>query len=500
MLVLLLPISFILLFLTINYYYNNIFTQKREQFVVAAVMCGFLVTFSIELLNVFKCITLVGLSCFWVLIDIVLVYILINKKGSFRLDTPVKFTGVQKFQLSGIIFILACVALIAFIAPPNNWDSLTYHMSRVAHWSQNKAVDFYPTQVYRQNEYAPWAEYVITQVYILQDSDRLVNFVQWFSLFLCTIGVSSIAKLLGQRREVQLMAAFFCVTIPMAILQGSSTQNDLVVSFWLVSATIFLLRWVKYHKNIDCVLFGLTIAHACLTKGSGVLFGSVLIASFILITIRRSFKTMGVKVVMIVSIIIVINAPFNMRLYHQSQTIFSKGDRAKSINEIYSPQALLSNITRNAGLHMTSSFKGLNELMESSIVRLHKVLDLDILDKRLSYGGSEYKIAESMHEDTAGNVLHFWMIFFCFIILIFIRSKDAILIKKYVLIPVLMGFVFVLLLRWNPFHSRYHLPIFILLAPLMAYVVTRWHHIFTLVMSMLCFGLVMPAVFQNTSR
>ena len=49
----------------------------------------------------------------------------------------------------------------ALISPPNNWDSMTYHMSRVEYWIQNKAVHFFTTNNPRQNVFAPFSEFFI---------------------------------------------------------------------------------------------------------------------------------------------------------------------------------------------------------------------------------------------------------------------------------------------------------------------------------------------------
>ena len=36
---------------------------------------------------------------------------------------------------------------LALLYPPNNYDSMTYHMARVAHWIQNQSIGHYPTSL-----------------------------------------------------------------------------------------------------------------------------------------------------------------------------------------------------------------------------------------------------------------------------------------------------------------------------------------------------------------
>ena len=49
----------------------------------------------------------------------------------------------EKIFLGIILFILTVTALTSAVGSPNTWDSMTYHLSRVAHWVQNKRVGFY---------------------------------------------------------------------------------------------------------------------------------------------------------------------------------------------------------------------------------------------------------------------------------------------------------------------------------------------------------------------
>lgn len=141
--------------------------------------------------------------------------------------------------------MLAMVAVIAVIAPPNNWDSMAYHMARVMHWIQNQGIGHYPTHITRQVFMPPAAEWVILHLQLLSGSDRFANLVQWGALTGCVVGVSWIARLLGARYWGQIFAAVAAGTLPMALLQASSTQNDLVCAFWLVCGAAAGLNTVR---------------------------------------------------------------------------------------------------------------------------------------------------------------------------------------------------------------------------------------------------------------
>jgi len=46
---------------------------------------------------------------------------------------------------------------VALLAPPNNFDSQTYHLPKVEHWVAQGGVGFYPTVIDRQLAMAPGA-------------------------------------------------------------------------------------------------------------------------------------------------------------------------------------------------------------------------------------------------------------------------------------------------------------------------------------------------------
>jgi hypothetical protein len=176
--------------------------------------------------------------------------------------------------VAAISSILACTFVIAIVSPPNNWDSMIYHMSRVMHWLQQEGVDHFPTNILPQIELNPWAEFAILQFQALSGGDYLANLVQWFSMAGCIIGVSLIASLFAATARGQLLSGLIAATIPMGILQSSSTQNDLVVSFWLVCFIVFGIMSARERSLAWIVLMSLSLGLAVLTKGTAYIFSA----------------------------------------------------------------------------------------------------------------------------------------------------------------------------------------------------------------------------------
>src|SRR4029077_1483632 len=213
---------------------------------------GVSVTVITEILSAFSLITFGWLVVFWCVVllgSTSLVITLMKRQRLIVLSPSVRLPFRAVPFLSGLVLIVALTGVTALVSPPNNWDSMTYHMSRVVHWIQDRNVSFYPTHILRQDFQNPWAEFAIMHLQILSGGDHFANFVQWFSMIGCLIGVSLLAKQLGGDWQTQLFAAVFAGTIPMGILQSSSTQTDYAVTFWLVCFTYFLISLIRQEQT-----------------------------------------------------------------------------------------------------------------------------------------------------------------------------------------------------------------------------------------------------------
>jgi hypothetical protein len=140
------------------------------------------------------------------------------------------------------IWILLAISAVRYA--PNNWDSMTYHLARVAHWIQNRSVDIYPTNISRQITLGPGAEYLLLVAQVVADSDRLANFLQLACWVLITLAAPSLARLAGAPTRIARWAAPLVASAPMVVLQATSTQNDLVSAVMgvaiIAAATPFL--------------------------------------------------------------------------------------------------------------------------------------------------------------------------------------------------------------------------------------------------------------------
>ena len=119
---------------------------------------------------------------------------------------------------------------------------------------------------------APFSEFIILHLYLFFGSDIFSNFVQWFSMFICIITISLISKELGCDSKYQIFSVLFCSTLPMGILQSTSTQTDYVTAMWLAIMIYFLLKYIRTNASSNLFVFALTLAFGIFTKGTTYIF------------------------------------------------------------------------------------------------------------------------------------------------------------------------------------------------------------------------------------
>ena len=112
----------------------------------------------------------------------------------------------------------------------------------------------------------------------LKGDDRLVNLIQWFSLFGSVVAASLITARLGAAPHTQLFAAVFCATLPMGILQASNATNSYATAFWLICVTYYLLALHAAPTWADAAWAGASLGLALLTKPTAYVFAAPLLA------------------------------------------------------------------------------------------------------------------------------------------------------------------------------------------------------------------------------
>src|SRR5262245_23346189 len=365
-------------------------------------------------------------------------------------------------------------ASLALLAVPITYDSMTYHLARVAHWAQNRSVDFYPTNIIRQLYQPPWAEYAMLHLFILARGDRLANLVQWLSMVVTLGGVSLIARQLGAGRRGQLLSAFVCATIPMGILQAATTQNDYVSALWLVCLVSALLALEARPGLVPALGAGASLGLALLTKGTSYILAAPFAVVFVVAGRNRTVSRKLLQGFVIAVCALALNTPHYARNIALFRSPFGPGGEGnyRYANDAFWPTILASNVLRNVGLHLGTPSLAANRRVERAIDAAHEMIGIAADDPRSTWPGMRLWVTRPLvNEDTAANGLP-----------LLLAVAPLVGLGRYLDNRRLVAFggclvaaflLFCLVVRWQPWHSRLHLPLFVLAAPLIGVVFER---------------------------
>jgi len=448
-------------------------SSTRKAFLSAAIVSGLLLAAMTELLSIVHAVRYASLAVCWgVAVCAAAVYCLLRRHDLREWRKRRADAGTADCLLLGaaLAVVLLPTLLIAVVCPPNNLDSMAYHMSRVMHWIQNGSVAHYPTSGARQLYLSPWAEFAIMHLQILSGGDHLANLVQWFAMCGSIIGVTLIAQELGASGRVQACSAIIVATLPMGILQATSTQNDFVVSFWLVCFVYFGLLLLQEWRPAYAVAAGAALGLAILTKGTAYIFALPFVVWFACAGLKNRWRSAGKFVLTLALLVVALNSGHWMRNYRLWGNPLST-DKAKVGNEYLSPAVILTNLSRNVVYQTWTPFKQLNLLQYRMVERLHDSIRIGISDPRTTMFERPFEALRiNTHEDFAGNGLHM-LLFLLALPVLALRWRKLPQNALLLCLALVAGyFLFSGLIKWSVWGNRLQLPFFVLASPLLAVV------------------------------
>jgi hypothetical protein len=455
----------------------------RESIAKSYIVLFLLIAVSTETLSFFGTVTYGAICLFWIALtalSLIFVLILLKHKDprtSIKnwLRAPADYGRHEAILLLLVVCILSITLVVALVYLPNNFDSMTYHMSRVAQWIQHGSIDVYPTANDRQTHNPPLAELAILHLQLLSKSDRFANIIQWISFFVSIVFVTLIAKEFQLSPQAQLFAAVVAATVPMAILESSSTQNDLVVTSFCLGFAYYLLKFVRTFSHHDAIFCALSLGLALLTKGTAYLYccaiGLTIGGASLLSTTKPKQLVLLSKLAVILTAALVLNVGHLSRTY----LVYGLGSTSQTalVNDEISITITFSNILRNGALHIGTPFDLINHY---SFRAIQISLGDQLNDSKSTLGTTTFSAPSfSLHEDYAGNLLHFVLIVLAFLILPFVKVPNKRAIYFYAGSLLFGAVLYCVLLKWHPWATRLHTPIFMLSAPFVAAIFAGFH-------------------------
>ncbi len=167
-----------------------------------------------------------------------------------------------------VLFLLAVAVLLGYEAvlastPPNNMDSLTYHLARAAAWTQHGGIYWIANAPEVElNAYQPFAELQDFFLMVATGGGRLYALPQYLSELAILVSIYGSARRLGYAVRPSTCAAALAATFSVLALEAVTGQNDLFAASFPAVAACLLLGAVP----AEAALAGASVALGIGTK------------------------------------------------------------------------------------------------------------------------------------------------------------------------------------------------------------------------------------------
>ncbi|MCG2659087.1 MAG: glycosyltransferase family 39 protein, partial [Kiritimatiellae bacterium] len=456
------------------------YLNKKDFFANLPIAASFLVCFETLILNILslnRSVTSVNL----IIIHIVFIVVSLFLLRKYIINRILHARPNLKY-LSGFYVIAPLILIVIYSAwnyIPNGGDSMTYHMARVAMWVQNCSIEFYPLPVFGHKGYwasyllqnlgTPGAEYCILVLQVISKSDIWANFIQFFAYAAIILNSPKLLRLAGVPLKLCGLGAIFVATIPMAVLQASSTQNDVVASLMTISLVWASLPFLHKNKTplpADYFILSCALAACVLVKVTSVFAGLPILIIVGVCCLRQVFKKrkMVGKYISGLSSAVLVLLVLTIPHYYHSYRLLGSFENGVTFPLLGEWREKLFNIFGAFWYHPLSRDYDLNYW--------HKFRHfLDLPGK--TFLDCQYFFAA--HEDIIGNPLHvlFLIIICLFLILGITRIKYSRKGFIFGILPILGWISFHFFVRDQPNISRLQTPVFVLFPLLMAVFFTK---------------------------
>jgi hypothetical protein len=416
--------------------------------------------------------TPINARIFWAIALPLSIYFTFNKStwtySKSKIST-LSLNGIEKLSLIGLCSILLINFYLGFVAPPNNYDSHTYHLSRIIIWIENKNIDHFPTILFQQLNHNVLGEYLISQTFLLFKTDRFAFLIQFCAQLSAIFSATLFAKNLNKDRSFQLIISLLIVCIPIGIYESTSTQIDYIAAFFVIYFINQIAEIsIKNDDRFQSIFYAsLALVLGAFTKYTALLYCFPFSVYFGLKLIKSGkIKTVGLLLLSGIALFFLIFSSFFMRNFEVFDSILGVSNTSQLATEripnlYFSWKAGLVNFIKNLGLHAGIPFAQFNSFIDHIILNIEQLIGFKPNDP--SFQLDEYQTRFSLNEDTAPNTLHFYL---GLMLLIFGRFSTKFKDHKFLFTITVLSYVGIflssLIFKFQLWSSRTQLPFFIL--------------------------------------
>jgi hypothetical protein len=206
-------------------------------------------------------------------------------------------TGYEKTLLTPMFLVALFVALfnlvLVIFTAPHAWDSLTYHLARMAYYLQQGNYAFFGANYWAQAIHPKNSTSLLIYTFLVtgrnENLTQLIEYISHWFFVLCVYGISIKT---GFNRTQGIFSALIGSMLIVGALLAVSAQNDLFIAACFGAATYALFAFREKPRGAYLLAGGLGIALALGAKSSALLaLPSIAIIAIYVLAYRVDKKT-----------------------------------------------------------------------------------------------------------------------------------------------------------------------------------------------------------------
>ena len=337
-----------------------------------------------------------------------------------------------------LIFLIpiALIFIQGSLSVPTTTDSHVYRLSRMLYWNQNHSL--IQKEPLTSHEYMPiFPELIALLIFVITNNVHFLFLTQYLSYLILILVIYR----MNQDKDYAFPLTILIASIPIIVLQASSTQTDVLLTALLVTGYFYISQNNQrlYHTILGAILFGLALS----TKTNAIFLLPIFLTFF---TQQKIIK----KGVLFVLISLLTFLPFLFRQIYMYNRIQHNPTYSVFVQPDYLINAVVPNLFRNIVMHFPM-------LTASSVITKYsysffKLIRLPLDEPRTTWPDTPFSFSSYPipHEDLAPAPLHVLLILFY---LIFTKKKST-----NVVVLALCFLLFSTVMRWQPYHIRLQIP------------------------------------------
>ena len=374
--------------------------------------------------------------------------------------------------------LAAVLAVLALVAAPNNFDSMAYHLPKVEQWIALGGIKNFPAEYLPQIYLAPLSESAIVDLHLLAGTDRYDNLVQWLAYLVSLVSVTVLAENTGATQRAQVYTLVVAATVPMAVAQAVTTQNDLLFTALLLVAAVAATErpLTSTSATTSIALCALAIGLAVAAKATAILFGVPILIWAIVRQWRSGYliqRHTFVVLPVIAALLVLPNLGWTLRNLATFGHPLGNDEVPSLTLENPTPQGVLANTVRVATYNLgVPAPAALNDAVADTVSAVVSVLGVNPDDQGAVYSGP-FNVDSERNEDRVSSTLSFILIA-ASLILVSLRRD---LRRQHGGLAVVIASGTMLLaaaLKWQPWGVRFTLPLLLLGSVTVGVMVARW--------------------------